>query len=450
MLRSSNIHQTFECQLFRGSPRSAITLPSSPIVAEPPQHAPPFSQLLPILLLERKVMDKNNGRNIDFRSENGQHKVLNAVDHRRSRTSDSPNCSTHRSRSKSIGARDPSKFLDGPQPARSREPAAPPSILPGPGTNQRDAERNTINYLSTSVPTSLHPESPRRSRCHSRSRSQPATPLPDSNIPPVPDVPSRLGPRGKLFPVPSVVPPRISDLRWVTDDEGWPHRGRPEQYQSPHDSKFSLVGQQVHQQAHHGPLQPPVQFTAHPQGDSTRFSRSDGISDHHPSRRSRSHSRPRLEGSSRSPAPDLPLERVSHRKLPKIPSVLPPGYPDGAVWVREPNGRPRVETPEQYRKRYGLQSPAIPPRRQDVPKHVAFRPEAQWFPVQEPLLEPEYPSMSGSPAPQKPLLKRIFGGIVGRSKNSNVAETAQLPTVDALMPSPSSSRTKERSRTNSF
>ncbi|KAH8810102.1 hypothetical protein DL96DRAFT_553140 [Flagelloscypha sp. PMI_526] len=370
----------------------------------------------------------DDDKNIVVGSEKIQRRVQAAVDRRRPQTPDTQGRPTRRPRSKSIGANEPSGVLDDHRRARSRQRAGPPAVCPEPVVNQQDNERSLFSPLSTIAPTPAYPEHPRRARSHSRTRSQQVMPASDSSSPPVPDVPQRSKVIKKIAPIPSAIPPGFSsDSFWIRDGYGWPRLQRPEQYPA-QDGIYSttspLVGQHGQLQPNHGPPpQPPVQCITHLQSDSTRYSRSNAISDHHPSPRSRSHSRPRLEDSSTPTAPDLLLGRESQPNLPKIPSVLPPGYPDGAVWVRETSGRPRVETPEQYRRRYGLRSPAVPPRRQEVPKRVAFQPEAQVFAVQ-PLPEPEHPSTSASPAPQKPFLTRLFGGIRGSNKHPSPPEAA--------------------------
>ncbi|KAH8823740.1 hypothetical protein DL96DRAFT_1558644 [Flagelloscypha sp. PMI_526] len=73
-----------------------------------------------------------------------------------------------------------------------------------------------------------------------------------------------------------------------------------------------------------------------------------------------SHSRSRgdkfasLPDSNTPPVPAVPQRPGREGKVYPMPSVLPPGYPEGTCWIRDRGGRPHLETPAQYRARYGI------------------------------------------------------------------------------------------------
>ncbi|KAH8810110.1 hypothetical protein DL96DRAFT_1627703 [Flagelloscypha sp. PMI_526] len=315
-------------------------------------------------------MDEDDKRKIDDRTENSQHKVLNPVDRRYSRTPDSSNLSTRRLRSKSIGAHEPSNFLDEHRRAGFRQPATSQSVYPGFVANQQGDERNEINYPSTMVYAPASQAHARRPRSHSRSGSEQFAPRVDSSAPPVPSLP--LGPilQSHLPPMPSVVP------------YGWP------------------VG--------------------------TIWVRD-------------VNGRPRLQC---SPSTGRSFgTRIQKKKLP-MPSVIPPGWPDGTRWVRDRNGRPYLETPEQYRHQEHVSFQPLP-----LPHAV---PQPQSTSVQRPYPAITQPPTIVSPFPQKPFLKRLFGGIVGGSKTPKTHGAVQLPLVNPSTPSQPLLRTKRRPRTKSF
>ncbi|KAH8810170.1 hypothetical protein DL96DRAFT_555299 [Flagelloscypha sp. PMI_526] len=182
--------------------------------------------------------------------------------------------------------------------------------------------------------------------------------------------------------------------------------------------------------------------------------------DPEPVRRPRSHSR------SRSVDPNTTHELVispqprRQQKPAPVPSVVPPGYPEGTVWIVDSSGRPRLETPGQYLARYGTQSPAVllmdRSHQQHVPqtpsRHIPqphysqaqFQPHPMAQPRQEPRPVYAQAPVIVSPSPQRPFLKRVFGGIVGSNKGTRTHGTTNPPPVGL------SSRTTQLSRTKSM
>ncbi|KAH8810210.1 hypothetical protein DL96DRAFT_1716921 [Flagelloscypha sp. PMI_526] len=191
-----------------------------------------------------------------------------------------------------------------------------------------------------------------------------------------------------------------------------------------------------------------------------------------PPRRSRSHSRSRSEQVAPAPDPNAPpvpfiQPRPGRQQKPApVPSVVPPGYPEGTTWVVDFGGRPRLVTPEQYLARYGTQSPAVLLAGQIHQQHVPQQssrhtpqpnyPQAQFqpHPMAQPIQQPRPVYAQGpviaSPSPQKPFLKRMFGGIIGSNKGTRTPGPTQPPPVSPAPPSRPSSRTKQRSRTKSM
>ncbi|KAH8797400.1 hypothetical protein DL96DRAFT_996833 [Flagelloscypha sp. PMI_526] len=155
-------------------------------------------------------------------------------------------------------------------------------------------------------------------------------------------------------------------------------------------------------------------------------------------RRSRSHSRSRSEHVAPTLGQDTPWVPLNPRrpgrqnKPAPIPAVIPPGYPVGTQWVVDSNGRPRLETPEQYLARYGTPSPAVPLTGHDNP-HQISTPQT---------------STSSNPSPRKPLLKRVFGGIIGTKKPATIV--APAPAAPAKPDPQPSSTSRVRSRAKSM
>ncbi|KAH8810099.1 hypothetical protein DL96DRAFT_1716820 [Flagelloscypha sp. PMI_526] len=307
-----------------------------------------------------------------------------------------------------------------------------------------------------------------RSRSHSRSRSERASNLMDQNISDVPVIPPRPG--SKEWPIPSAVPPGHPEGSfWVRGANGWPQVMTPEQHSIQDRSQVPTVTEA----ARHN-IQMPIsqsQFqkvsnrphyhsTAVPK-ESTRFSRERSNNTRDP-RRARSHSRSRSDqlahplDTDAPPVPSiLPRSGGQPKKFP-VPTVLPPGYSEDTRWVVGSGGWPRLEashssvslfnfvlllilflrqTPEQYRARYGVSPPAVAPAREHAQQDD---PDPQLL-------------VTASSSHQKPLFKRIFGGILSGNKRAGTPGPTQVP-PNSQVPnaSPASSRTKQRARTKSM
>ncbi|KAH8810169.1 hypothetical protein DL96DRAFT_1761097 [Flagelloscypha sp. PMI_526] len=180
-----------------------------------------------------------------------------------------------------------------------------------------------------------------------------------------------------------------------------------------------------------------------------------------PHRRSRSHSRSRSERDVPSPdpeAPPVPFIQSRPRRQQKpapVPSVIPPGYPEGTVWVVDPPKWPRLETPAQRAARYGTHSSPVLQASQNyqqdpqassrypqtrVQSHTIIQPQPSAAP-QNLLDSPQIPVTAPS-APQKPFLKRMFGGIIGGKETRTPGPTQPPPAGSAPSPFQPLSRTK--------
>ncbi|KAH8795257.1 hypothetical protein DL96DRAFT_1826640 [Flagelloscypha sp. PMI_526] len=188
--------------------------------------------------------------------------------------------------------------------------------------------------------------------------------------------------------------------------------------------------------------------------------------------RSHSHSRSRSEQVAPTPDPNTPpvpfiQPRPGRQQKPApVPSVIPPGYPEGTTRAVDFGGRPRFVRQEQYLAQYGAQSPAIPLASRSHQQHVPqcslrYTPQSHCsralfqlyptvHPIQQPLPVSAQAPVVASPSPQKPFLKRVFGGIIGSNKGTRTPRPTQPPPVSPASPSRPSSRKKQRSRTKSM
>ncbi|KAH8806772.1 hypothetical protein DL96DRAFT_597597 [Flagelloscypha sp. PMI_526] len=303
--------------------------------------------------------------------------------------------------------------------------------------------------------------SSRCSRSQPRSESEQVVSSPHANAPLVPITRMRLGSPPKPATVPKVIPPgQPPGSTWVIDSTGWP-RLVPGQHQTGFGTEYPVVPLVEPQDDSRAstPLSHihPLPHTAAFLGESNRSSRSE-TTRNQDSRRSRSHSRSREDEAPLPldldvpPVPPVPPHPNRGQKPYRVPEVIPPGYPEGTRWVVGRDGRPRLETPEQYRKRYGVRAPAVAPNRHAPLQAVAHHPQ----PVAQPQYEFVHPTRPESvhppdgveQMPQKPFLKRIFGGFGGK-QGSKTSEHTHPPPA-AAPASPSAPRTERRPRTKSM
>ncbi|KAH8810105.1 hypothetical protein DL96DRAFT_1685603 [Flagelloscypha sp. PMI_526] len=240
----------------------------------------------------------------------------------------------------------------------------------------------------------------------------------DQCMPPVPVVPPQ--PWSKQWIVPSVIPPGYpKDTTWVYNSSGRPQPAAPEQYsvgnppvvrlkeQSRNPGGSTSRSQFDQAIARCGPETTPFSR------ECTPLSRAKPNNSHDPRRsRSSSHSRsnqvaPFLDAII-SPVPPIPKNPSRQQKLFPIPTVLPPGYPeDSRLLTSIKNVMSLTES---------TQSPAI-----------AFQ------------------------STQKPIFKRIFGGIIGSSKRAKTPGPKQPPPHSHLSNSSQwSFQTNPRARTKSI
>ncbi|KAH8797393.1 hypothetical protein DL96DRAFT_1787850 [Flagelloscypha sp. PMI_526] len=288
-------------------------------------------------------------------------------------------------------------------------------------------------------PPGPHNGSSRRSRSHSRSQSEQVTPSTDLNASPIPAIPPRSQRQQKPAPVPSVVPPGYPEgTTWVVDSFGRPRLETPEQRRLRYESE-SAVAMQTGQR--HDPFPQsqvhPISSTLHHQSafqdEPTRYSISKSTNNKN-SRRSRSHSRSRLEhvtpalDSNAPPVPIISQRSNRTQKSFPVPSVIPPGFPEHTsqydlVVLTDATTIPRTLRALCLQRE--IQSPSSL--------------------VQDPSIDAPRPPETVDQEPQKPFFKRIFGGFGGK-KGLKTAEPAQVgPAIPQL-----SSRAERRSRTNSM
>ncbi|KAH8806773.1 hypothetical protein DL96DRAFT_597608 [Flagelloscypha sp. PMI_526] len=303
-----------------------------------------------------------------------------------------------------------------------------------------------------------------RSRSHSRPKFEQVSPARELTSSALSADPQRLGSEGQLLPMPSVIPPGyMQGTRWIRDGSGRPRLEllqTPEQYQVRYGSQSPSILD---------PPQPQCRPVANDlnnpnlsiQSESPRFSRSRSIRAHGSLSRSRSHSRSQSEqvpfplDPTPPPVPAIPQpSRPQQRPFP-VPSVIPPDFPEGTRWVVDfPGGRPYLETPDRFRVRYGVKSPAVAPIREDHQRRDSFQPQPvaqhQSSFVQYPHFDHAQSPVMASPSPQKPFLKRIFGGIVGNRGTRTPAPTPPTPISSLQTPSRPPYRVKQRSRTKSM
>ncbi|KAH8797402.1 hypothetical protein DL96DRAFT_997044 [Flagelloscypha sp. PMI_526] len=172
-------------------------------------------------------------------------------------------------------------------------------------------------------------------------------------------------------------------------------------------------------------------------------------------RRSRSQSRSRADqvaphsDTCAPPVPLIPSPSTRQQKPFPIPAVIPPGYPEDTRWTVGLSGRPRLETPDQFRMRYGVLPPAVAPVREQPQKVHSSQPP----PPHEPQTSFTQESPTGSaqpPTTRKPFLKRFFGGMIGHHKDVHSAISAEPPSATHMLTvSHLPVRGKQRSRTKS-
>ncbi|KAH8810171.1 hypothetical protein DL96DRAFT_1627891, partial [Flagelloscypha sp. PMI_526] len=416
-----------------------------------------------------------------------------------------PIISPYRARSKSIHG-DSSSHGHLRQHSRSTQPDVGPSESLGSVLTWQDISIDQLTTPLATITTSPPTCQPlQRSFPH----SEQVVLFPASNIPPVPPIAQRPGGRQKSAPVPTVIPPGYPEgTAWVVDSGGQPRLETPAQYRVRYNvqTSDSILPKQGHDQypqpfndippqtpgRSEGSFQRPRSKSIHEpstsRDEARRRSRSrqpvvpppgfpgpvidwrdiprDRINfpfatvptppPSEPPRRSRSHSRSGVApDSSADPVPFVvPRPRRQPKPAP-IPSVIPPGYPEGTTWVVKSNGRPQLETPEQYLARYGTQSPAsiqAAQINQQTVSHATSRhapqphyPQTQFqsHPM-EPARTPQ-PQLDSSQTPvatssqlHTPFLKRIFHGIV--SRNTNARGVVPVPRSPADPISPTSQR----------
>ncbi|KAH8810098.1 hypothetical protein DL96DRAFT_1627662 [Flagelloscypha sp. PMI_526] len=170
-------------------------------------------------------------------------------------------------------------------------------------------------------------------------------------------------------------------------------------------------------------------------------------------RRSRSHSRHRDIQSPDGNSPPVPFvpprPRPAYQRKPApVPSVVPPGYPEGTIWISDSNGRPRLVTPEQYISRYGTQSPTILHSGPNDPQIIqALAPQSRLLVQSQPIDDFSSTLPSTSSPPHKPFLKRMFGGFLGGRTDGPALPASVTPVLPVSRPL---SRSKQRARTKSM
>ncbi|KAH8797406.1 hypothetical protein DL96DRAFT_1721312 [Flagelloscypha sp. PMI_526] len=180
---------------------------------------------------------------------------------------------------------------------------------------------------------------------------------------------------------------------------------------------------------------PDLEYSRHPQdinihGESIRSPRAKSRYTQNSPHRSRSHSRPRPNqaavhlGTDASEVEPILRRPGCTQKAYPIPTVLPPDYPEGTTWVVDSSGWPRLEEsglsiPDQFRSRYGVSPPAVAP----VREHPQYHGHQHGNGSSAGVIAP--------PPPQKPILKRIFGGILGSNKRKGTPGPTEIPPKEA-------------------
>ncbi|KAH8797404.1 hypothetical protein DL96DRAFT_1565671 [Flagelloscypha sp. PMI_526] len=277
------------------------------------------------------------------------------------------------------------------------------------------------------------------SRSHTRSKSEQVLPSSDPCAPAIPVIPLRWR-QQRPAPIPNAIPPGYpAGTTWVLDSGGWPQlkvcsllpTSSPRElayltFKVP-ESLTGHVNASPHtairdREQRQSQFCPPIDHSRHlgpiaHHEDSNRLSRANLTNAYDLPRRSRSQSRSRsdqvapLFDVTAPPVPSIPPRTGRQQKQFLIPDAIPPGYPDGTRWIVGSSGWPQLETPDQFRERYGISSPAVAPARESPYKHGR---------------DPHAPVIA-SPSPQKPMFKRIFGGILGGNKRAGTPGPTQAP-----------------------
>ncbi|KAH8810092.1 hypothetical protein DL96DRAFT_1716816 [Flagelloscypha sp. PMI_526] len=231
--------------------------------------------------------------------------------------------------------------------SRSRRPAAHSRGSPGPMVDWRDS------LQSQPAAYNRPPGTARRARSHSRSHPDRIAYPEDFEAPAVPVSPPR--PQAKQWSIPSTVPPGYPDgTVWVRSSSGWPELVMPENPPAQNKVKSSIVRSPAQQnelrpsQHDHVECHSRLETPAF-QRESTRLSRTKSANTQDAPRRSRSHSRSRVDqvaphsDTSAPPVPLIPSPSTRQQKPFPIPTVIPPSYPEDTRWTVGLSGRPRLE-----------------------------------------------------------------------------------------------------------
>ncbi|KAH8810094.1 hypothetical protein DL96DRAFT_1561795 [Flagelloscypha sp. PMI_526] len=308
------------------------------------------------------------------------------------------------------------------------------------------AERHSRRPRSTSI----HESSISREDGHRRSQSRgPIVPPPGSA-----PVTSKLWNQKRPLPTPQVVPYGYPEgTEWFQTPDGWQRLKNQKQLKVLRDAAPSTaaLAEQTHGSCS------PTHF--HPDvicADTTGVPRARSLSTHDSRRRSRSHSRSRSNqvaalDSNTPPLPPVP-SRAGHQQKP-LSTILSISSEVSEDFRRGPKIG-GSETLQQDQERLGYQphsmtssNHSFSPHNPQAPQFQPATPQSLF--VQQQLPVPAQPQILT--ASQKPLLKRMFGGLRNGFKDSKASAHPQSPPANHT-PSNSNSvlRTNQRPRTKSM